>query len=66
MARTLGDPAIPSNDNCRVQPVTSADIRAALRRVDERRRLARQQQEFDTSPLPLFGDAHKQLDLFGK
>ena len=28
------------------------------------RRLARKPQEFDCSPLPLFGDAHKQKELF--
>jgi hypothetical protein len=27
-------------------------------------RLAKKPQEFDCSPLPLFGDAHKQKELF--
>lgn len=31
----------------------------------EARRLARKAQDFDTSTLPLFGDGHRQTDLFG-
>lgn len=60
-----GDPkGEPVNDNSFVHPVTSADIKEALRRVDERRRLRRKPQQFDVSPLPLFGDGHTQKELF--
>lgn len=41
-----------------------AEIAAALKAEREARRLARKAQDFDTSTLPLFGDGHKQMDLF--
>lgn len=58
------------NDEIEAGPTPDliARIRAARAIVAaaERRQLARKPQDFDVSPLPLFGDAHKQLDLFGK
>jgi len=36
----------------------------SLARITKARRLARAPQTFDNSSLPLFGDAHKQKDLF--
>ena len=35
-----------------------------LKQWVENNRLARKPQDFDTSPLPLFGDSHKQRELF--
>lgn len=40
--------------------------RARLEAEKRRRRLARKAQQFDVSELPLFGDSHKQTDMFGR
>ncbi len=56
----------PANDNR--APETAAErarrLDAAVRVVQQRRRMARPAQEFDTSALPLFGDQGRQLTMF--
>jgi hypothetical protein len=44
--------------------LTLEAAQAKLRLRVQTKRLARKPQQFDTSELPLFSDAHKQRDLF--
>ena len=48
----------PTNAECR------EECRRIIREARDMRGVARKPQDFDTSPLPLFGDAHLQRELF--